>query len=198
MNIFLTCLMILFATYAQAQSREQQEIILASEAAPDHISNEASFMIFDGGEFHYIKKGSNNFTCMVIREPKGRFEPACLNREAMASVFPTYEMHMKLMYEAGLSMEETLQALARAHQQGQIPNATTGSLVYMMSPNNKVYDYRRQALVSSPVHQMYFYPKLNDETFSLEPGSVFLWQGYPHLSALIVVLNRDDPTAGPN
>ena len=65
---------------------EEAEIAAASEAAPSHITGNATFMIFREGRFETISKGTNNFTCLVMRNPQGRFEPACLNEEAMSSV----------------------------------------------------------------------------------------------------------------
>ncbi len=157
----------------------------ASEAAPEHITSAATILKFTGTEFIPIQKGTNNFTCFTVTEPKGRFEPACLNKEAMRSVFPTYALHMKLMYK-GFSYTETSKKLGAAYKKGEIPTAETAALVYMMSPNNIVYDPKTDAVRPFPTHQMYFYPKLENETFSLKKGPPWLWQGFPHMSALIV------------
>ncbi len=164
-------------------------IAQASEAAPSHITNDATYMDFKDGRFVKIKTGKNNFTCLVVHEPKGRFEPSCFNDEAVRTILPAYEMHMKLLYQ-GLSYEKTYEALDKAFKNGKLPTAETGALVYMMSPNNKFYHDGK--LSHSPVHQMYFYPKLEDKVFSLGEGPVFLWQGFPHLSALIVTVPAVD------
>jgi hypothetical protein len=164
------------------------EITHATEGAPGDISKNASFMAFNEGRFHLIKQGKNNFTCLVIRDPKGRYEPSCLNEEAVRSILPTYEMQMRLLYE-GKGYNTTWHTIEHAGHRGELPIAETGALVYMMSPNNKYYDNRKNTLVDSPVHQMYFFPKLKDKIFSLPDGGPSLWQGFPNHSALIVVVD---------
>ena len=180
---------LLFSCCSLAQSPQDiAEIRMASEAAPDHISAQASFLKFENGEFVRIKTGTNNFTCFVVRDPNQRYEPACLNQEAVRSVLPTYEMQMKLLF-GGASYNEALAQIALAYEQGRIPTAETGALVYMMSPRNQIFDAASGKLVPTSIHQMYYYPKLPDETFALENGPPWLWQGFPHMSALIVVVD---------
>ncbi len=169
---------------------DAQEIMSASEAAPEHITEFATFLKFKDGDFLTIKKGVNNFTCFVVREPKGRYEPACLNQEAMRSVFPAYELHMTSLYN-GLSYGETYKDIKLAYEKGKIPTAETGSLVYMMSAKNKMYNPKSGERYPTPIHQMYFYPKLSDKTFSLKGGPPYLWQGFPHMTALIIVVPRE-------
>ena len=173
-------------TFAETDS---QEILLASEGGPEHITSDASFMKFENSKFVYIKRGKNNFTCLVMREPKGRYEPACLNAEAMRSVFPTYQLNLNLLY-SGHSYEETYQEIEKRFKESKIPTAEAGALVYMMSPNNLRYIPSSDSLIKMPPHQMYFFPKLANETFSLEGGPPWLYQGFPHMSVLIVVPNE--------
>lgn len=127
----------------------------------------------------------------MVSNPQGRYEPSCFNQQAMRSVFPAYELQMKLLYQ-GVSHPETDKKLAEAARQNNLPAAEHGSLVYMMSKHNKYYNSHHDSLGSSPVHQMYFFPKLADSTFSLKSGSPMLWQGFPHLSALIVVVHSEN------
>jgi len=165
---------------------DQEEIASASEAAPAHITKEATFLTFEKGRLVKIKSGKNNFTCFVVREPKGRYEPSCLNEQAVRSILPAYELHMKSLY-SGLSYDETYAVLDNAFKKGKLPTAETGSLVYMMSPYNKFYKHKEGKLISSPIHH------LDERVFSLGNGPVFLWQGFPHLSALIVAFPSEAP-----
>lgn len=182
----LTLCSVAFSAQASALTdEERQEIKYASEGAPSNVTDNASFMKFEDGQFKLFKKGSNNFTCLVVRDPKGRFEPSCFNQEAMRTVFYTYQFHMAKLY-SGHTEQQAMAAIAKAH----LPVAETGSLVYMMSPNNKMYNYKKEKLGTTPIHHMYYFPKLPNETFALGKGSPRLWQGYPHLSALIVVIDK--------
>lgn len=169
---------------------EKQEITYASEAAPKHITDSASFVMFRGVTFKTIKKGSNNFTCLVLRNPNGRFEPACLNKQAMETVLPTFEYHTARLY-AGVSTKQVMDEITKKFEADELPTAETGALVYMMSPNNRAYIEESAELISFPPHQMYFMPRLSADVFSLEdstfsPGSPWLFQEYPHMTSLIV------------
>lgn len=188
----VVCLCLTSKGYTLTQS-DLEEIEHASEGAPVHITDKATFLKFEQGKFSVIKKGSNNFTCFVVREPKGRYEPACLNEQAVRSILPAYELHMKLLHE-GVSYKDTHTALDEAFKKGKLPAAETGSLVYMMSPHNKFY-YKGK-IYPTPIHHMYFYPKLDNEVFSLKGGPVSLWQGFPHVTALIVAVPPADTSSG--
>lgn len=130
-----------------------EEIALASEAAPLHITDDATFLKFKNDRLVTIKSGKNNFTCLVLRDPNGRFKPSCLNYQAVFSILSAYELQMKSLYN-GLSNEEINAALDKAFKNGKIPKAETGALVYMMSPNNKIV-YKGK-LVSTPLNHCDF------------------------------------------
>jgi len=169
---------------------EKQEVTFASEAAPNHITDSASFVMFRDGKFKTIKKGSNGFTCLVVRNPHGRFEPACLNEPATESVLPTLEYHTARLY-AGATKKQVMEEIAKKFEMNELPTAKIGALVYMMSQNNKAYLEDINKLIPFPPHQMYFMPKLSDDVFSLaestfSPGSPWLFQEYPHMSSLII------------
>jgi hypothetical protein len=187
---FISLLFISTALSAQATDLKEHEMIQteishASEGAPEHIVEHASFMQFVDGEFHLIKTGSNGFTCLVVREPLGRYEPTCFNPPAMKSVFYTYQMHMKYLY-MGYDCSQTYQKIVQAFEHEKLPLPEPASLVYMMSPNNQNYYPQSKVVKKCMAHQMYFYPKLSDETFALASGGSSLWQGFPAMSALIV------------
>lgn len=191
-NVLFLVLSLWIGNVQAAEFSDERIIGMASEGAPKHITSGASFMKFEAGKFRSIKKGKNNFTCVIISDPNGRYEPSCFNEEAMRSVFPSYELNMKLLYE-GKTYEFANKELMKEFEKGRLPSAEHGALVYMMSPNNRGFNPNTKILKSTPIHQMYFYPKLSDETFSLSGERVFLWQGFPHLSALIVVVNEVTP-----
>ena len=189
-KLYTLALLLFYVATAQAsdlKANNDIEIAInqAGEAAPKHIVKDASFMRFEQGKFHLIKTGSNGFTCLVVHEPNGRYEPSCFNTPAIKSVFYTYQMHMKYLY-MGYDEKQTYQKLVDAFKQGDLPLPETASLVYMMSPKNINYDPSTKTLRKGMPHQMYFYPKLTDTTFSLGERGPFLWQGFPAMSALIV------------
>lgn len=183
--IFISTVLTAQASDLKENEKIEMEIRQASEGAPAHIVEHASFMRFVDGAFQLIKTGTNGFTCLVVHEPLGRYEPSCFNPPAMKSVFYTYQMHMKYLY-MGYDYAQTYQKLVQAFENGTLPLPEPASLVYMMSPNNQNYYPQTNTVKKGMPHQMYFYPKLSDETFSLAADGPFLWQGFPAMSALIV------------
>lgn len=180
-----------FSPAFSLEADDEKVIAMASEGAPDNVTANATIMKFREGKFHTIREGENNFTCMVISDPQGRYEPSCFNEEAMRSVFPTYQFQMKHLYQGKLHAEVD-KLIEHEFNEGNLPTAEHGALVYMMSPNNLGFNPATNQVEATPVHQMYYFPKLADETFSLSSEGVFLWQGYPHLSALIVMINSEE------
>ena len=139
MKVLHILLLSLLAMPLLASKFSDSEIIaMASEGAPDDITSKATIMKFDNDQFRTIRKGKNNFTCMVISDPQGRYEPSCFNKEAMRSVFSTYEFQMRQLYE-GKTHEVVNQEIQEEFKKGHLPTAETGALVYMMSPNNKMF-----------------------------------------------------------
>ena len=189
-NLMFVLLLILSAPLFAQESSNKSVIAMASEAAPDNVTDNAAIMKFQNGDFYTIREGKNNFTCMVISDPQGRYEPSCFNEEAMRSVFPTYQYQMAMLYK-GKSHAEVSALIESEFKKGNLPTAEHGALVYMMSPNNKGFNPETKALEPTPIHQMYYYPKLTNKTFSLSSKGVFMWQGYPHLTALIVVIDDE-------
>lgn len=183
----------MFSTPLFAQEYSNKDVIsMASEGAPNNVTDEAAIMKFENDDFHIIRKGKNNFTCMVISDPQGRHEPSCFNEEAMRSVFPTYKYQMEMLHK-GKSHDQVNSLIELEFKKGNLPTAEHGALVYMMSPNNRWFNPTTKTLEPTPIHQMYYYPKLSNKTFSLSSKNVFMWQGYPHLTALIVVVPGSAP-----
>ena len=75
----------------------ESEVPDAQEAAPKHITQEATFLVWSVDRYITKIKGTNEFTCLVLKDMKGRFEPSCLNKAAMESVLPVYEYQTQLL-----------------------------------------------------------------------------------------------------
>lgn len=169
----------------------EQQIEAAKTAAPAHITDNASYMVWTGSTFKKIIEGTNNFTCFLLTDPKGRFEPSCLNEEAMRSVFPVYAYQTRMLY-AGQAFLSIIDDIARKARDGEFPAAGHGGLVYMMSQENKWYSHREGRSYDVPPHLMFYYPTLSLESFGFTEdfGQPDLTQEYPHLSTMMLMMDK--------
>jgi len=133
----------------------------------------------------YLLKGESEFVCLVLRDPKGRYEPSCLNQAAMVSVLPVYEYQTKML-EEGMSIQVITQNIKTKSINGEFIAPPPGALVYMMAPNNKYYDFSSKKLVDIKPHIMMYFPKIEAESigFNGQGGIPGFYQEYPHLSVV--------------
>ncbi|MBV1909799.1 MAG: hypothetical protein KUG78_10795 [Kangiellaceae bacterium] len=188
MNKFwISCALLMASTIGFSKNNEKvsKEIQQAQQAAPIQVTKDASIRVWENGSFKEVVKGTNGFTCLVLKTPQGRFEPSCLNSQAMAFVFHTYEYHTKMRYQ-GVPEEIILKNLKKMSVTAELPAPVEGAIVYMQSENN-VYE-RNGKLSSVPPHLMFFTGKLANNGYGFDglPDYPGVFQGYPHLSALIV------------
>ena len=182
MRLFGTLFLILFSSLAKAS---ESELIDAAEGAPKHITAYASYMVWSGDKFVQKLKGSNEFVCLVLQDSKGRFEPTCLNRAAMKSVFPVYEYQTQLL-QKGEDISDIHKAIESKFKQGEFEAPLPGALVYMMSKRNKFYDHFNQRLVNVGPHIMLYLPKQSESSLGLngENGLPGFYNEYPHMSVI--------------
>ena len=163
----------------------EEEIAMARESAPPRITDDASVMAWQDGRYVEISEGSNEFTCLVLRDAFGRFEPSCFNQAALDAVLPVYEYQTRAL-EKGRSITEIHTEISRRAENGELPQVQPGALVYMMSPRNRYYNFWTKELVDVPPHIMLYYPKLEqtDLCFDGEDGLPNFFMEYPHLSVV--------------
>ncbi len=167
-----------------------QEISMAAEAAPEHITNNARYLQWSQGSFVEIKKGSNAFTCLVLRDHKGWFEPSCFNKPATDSVLPVYEF-LSQQLELGKDITDIHSSIDRMSKSGQFTPPAQGAIVYMMSKRNKYYDHFGKVLYDPPPHIMLFYPHLSSDETGLngQHGLPSIDSAFPHLSVIMIPID---------
>lgn len=177
--------MLILVIFSQLALAYETELEDAAEAAPKHISKSASYMVWSGGKYVLKLKGSNEFVCLVLRDDKGRFEPSCLNKAAMKSVFPVYEYEAQIL-QKGNNIADIHKAIERRFKQGQFKAPMPGALVYMMSKRNKFYNHFEQKLMDISPHIMLYLPKVSESSLGLngQDGLPGFYNEYPHLSVI--------------
>ncbi|ALU44600.1 hypothetical protein [Pseudoalteromonas rubra] len=163
----------------------ETEIAQAKEAAPVHITQNASYMVWEEDRFVTKIAGSNEFVCLVLTDGQGRFEPSCLNKQAMRSVFPVYEYQTRMLLQ-NMPIQEiykNIEAMAKAKT---LPEPGPGALVYMMSHRNKFYDHFSKKLLDVGPHVMLYLPRIEKDSlgFNNKDGLPMFYNEYPHLSVI--------------
>ena len=194
--IIFVPLVLSIKSLAQPLASDDQ-IAWAKKAAPENITDKASYLALEknsnSGLWEYVKKiqGDNNFTCLLLTDPQGRFEPSCLNEQAMKTVFPVYQFQTQSLY-AGISIQDIDNSILEMVNKGKLPKPTHGELVYMMSNDNKWYDHVEKVMTFPPPHLMFFQESMDDGIYNLSDSVslVKLSHPYPHLSVLIIQLKN--------
>ncbi len=161
------------------------EIEAAREGAPAHVSTKASVMVWGDGKFVTKVKGTNSFTCLVLRDDKGRFEPSCLNAQAVKSVLPVYE-YLTQKLEECVDIKVIYKEIEAKAKLGEFPKPEAGALVYMMSKRNKFYDHFGGKLMDLSPHIMMYSSRVEADSlgFTGEDGLPMFYQEFPHLSVV--------------
>ena len=206
-SIIVLSSIILVATTTLAQSEKpglpkilprDLEIDLALSSAPEHLRADASIYLLGEQGYELTKKGTNGFTCLVIRGPE--FTPPgwenhisgwCFDEESMRTVGKVMLERAKL-YRQGLSYEEVRNKINAGFASGEYVAPSKIGIIYMLSPVNKVPDHRTGKIFDYVPHVMYCSPNIINDDIGV-PEEVhtgdqnYVWSGLPFL-----------PTTGPH
>jgi hypothetical protein len=126
------------------------EILLARNAAPASISNDATILVLGRQGYETAVHGKNDFVCMVERgwmeafdspefwNPKVR-GAECLNRQAARSILSIADLRTKMVL-AGNSKSQILSALKVAFDNHQLPALENNAMAFMMAKSAYLYD----------------------------------------------------------
>jgi len=141
------------------------EVTLARSAAPRAISDSARVLVLTRTGFVEAARGSNGFTCVVMRSfpgdetapgfwnPRVR-APYCFNAPAARTVLPPMLAQVEWLL-SGVSPAEVGARYKRAYASGEFRAPEAGSMVYMQSPEQYLNDEVKRA---GP-HLMFFYDR---------------------------------------
>ena len=192
-SIFISLVLLISWVALQAFAKNQPglaphmhpDVVLAKQGAPEHVSAEATIMVWQGDKFSTLIHGGNSFTCLVLRDDKGRYEPSCLNKAAMQAVFPVYEYQTAQLAKGNniKTIHANIKKMAKA---GTFTAPAPGAVVYMMAEDNKYYDHFSNTLMDISPHIMLYYPALDaaELGFDGDNGIPMFYDEYPHLSVV--------------
>jgi len=152
-----------FAPYLIAD--RAAEVALARSAAPGNVSDSATVLVLTRTGFVEAVRGTNGFTCVVIRSfsgspddpnywnPKVR-APHCFNPPASRTMLPVYLKRAEWVL-AGASSAEVAARTDRAYAAKEIPMPAAGAMAYMTSPRQYLVDENPHWMP----HLMFYYDK---------------------------------------
>jgi len=121
------------------------EIALARTAAPKWISDSATIMVLGRTGFTEAVKGTNGFTCLVVRSLSDpltaperwntkELAPHCFNPPASRTVLPTVLKQTEWVI-AGMTPDQIIKQFDRAYATHEFVTPENGSMTYMLSPS---------------------------------------------------------------
>jgi hypothetical protein len=134
------------ADYLMQPEAEQR---LAASAAPSNITADATFEVLTENGYRVASKGSNGFTCLVLRswaaptfgpgplrEPAFSYPalraPICYDSVASRTVLPYQKLRARLGLQ-GKSLDEIAHAVSEAYASGELHRMEGVSFAYMFS-----------------------------------------------------------------
>jgi hypothetical protein len=145
-----------------------EEVALARSAAPPRISDSASVYVMTDTGYVEVAKGTNGFTCFVIRslintgvdsvttwQPQLR-APHCFNAQATRTALPNilYRTRSILRGVPAARIEAGVRAAYASHRW---PTSEVGAMVYMLSPRQWLTGNNTDWSPWKP-HLMFFFP----------------------------------------
>jgi hypothetical protein len=155
----------------QPQLPRDLEIELALNAAPKHLRDTASVLVFEPGGYVKAREGSSAFTCIVSRRGGDVF-PVCWDAEGARTLLPI-ELDAAKQRLAGRTNADIDRAVAEGFKDGRYrPPAKTG-IAYMLSPLRYRIDEQGHAVRSNVnPHVMFYGPNLSDADIGGARGGV--------------------------
>jgi len=135
----------------------EREVALAKSAAPEYISSQASIYVLKRGGFVRQIKGTNGFTCLVLREDGGGIAPICYDQEGSQTIFPS-KLYQTELLEQGKSWEEAERAVYDEYAKGRFRAPRRAGIAYMLSTENHLHDPGSGKTFNYPPHVMIYAP----------------------------------------
>ena len=132
------------------------EVTLARSAAPRAVSDSATVLVLTRTGFVEAVRGSNGFTCLVVRSFSGDVDdpgvvkdpgfwnprvraPHCFNPPAVRTVLPAMLTHAKWVL-SGTRPEDAAARTRRAYATREFAPPAPGAMAYMLSPQQHIVD----------------------------------------------------------
>jgi hypothetical protein len=125
-------------------------VSLARTSAPKNVSDSATVLVLTRTGYVEASRGTNGFTCAVIRSFNGSLTdpglwspkvraPHCFNAAATQSVLREFQKRTEWVM-SGMSTTDYSARVKRAYDAHEFPLPAAGAMAYMMSPKQHLAD----------------------------------------------------------
>jgi len=168
-----------------------EEVALARSAAPPHVSDGATVMVWDGDAYTVGVEGRTGVVCYVSRSWPQSLEPHCFDDEGARTILPIHMLQVRRRHEG--AAEEAIDAeIAEGLARGELQVPGRPAMSYMMSEGQKLVSDDGRPVGAWLPHVMLYYPDLSPDALGLfgDPSpdaAVVTDPGTPLSSVMIVV-----------
>jgi hypothetical protein len=175
--------------HIDASTPRDQQMSLAMSAAPKEVADDATIYILGAKGYEVARQGSNGFNCIVDRDHKaGGVAPECYDVEGSRTLL-TVILKTEEMRAAGASEDAIQQQIDTGYKSGLYKAPAKPGIVYMLSPNNYLYDADADTFRHIPGHLMFYAPYMTpkDLGYKSTPKMPFLGDPGKPYAVMIVV-----------
>ena len=179
--------------YDASVPRERQ-VELALSAAPEEVSRDATVYVLGKTGLEKEREGTNGFTCLVQRDYHGTIlvsiAPKCYDAIGTEAFLPVDLLQEELRAK-GKPEERVSAEIAAGYKSGRFKAPGKPGFLYMMSPENYLWDPLTKKSSNFPGHLMFYAPYATAKEIgysALRPGLVPIIADPGEPDAMIVVV----------
>ncbi len=172
----------------------ERRIQLALSAAPEEVSRDAAVYVLGSRGLEKEREGTNGFTCLVQRDFIGKtlvsIAPKCLDAVGTEAFLPV-DIRQEELRAEGRSEAQIDADIVAGYKSGRFKAPSKPGFLYMMSPENYLWDPLTKKSSNFPGHLMFYapYATATDIGYSrLRPGLVPIIADPGQPDAMIVVV----------
>ena len=140
----------------------EREIPLALSAAPRQISEHASVYVLERNGYVLARKGSNGFTCLVVRDYPQDLAPVCHDSEGTRTVVPRL-LHEAELRAQGKSEQQIREEINEGLRTGKYRVPQRVGVAYMLSSETVGFVPELGHAIPVKPHVMFYAPYLRNE-----------------------------------
>jgi hypothetical protein len=139
-----------------------REVALALSAAPSDISEHASVYVLERNGYVLARKGSNGFTCLVVRDYPQDLAPVCHDPEGTRTVVPRLLREAELRAQ-GKSEQQIREEINEGLRTGKFRVPQRVGVAYMLSSEAMGFVPELGRAIPVRPHVMFYAPYLRNE-----------------------------------
>jgi hypothetical protein len=145
----------------------EREIALALSAAPPQVSEHASVYVLELNGYVLARKGSNGFTCLVVRDYPQDLGPVCHDPEGSRTVVPRLLREAELRAQ-GKTEQQIREEINEGLRTGKYRVPQRVGVAYMLSSEAMGFVPELGHAIPVKPHVMFYAPYLRNEDIGVQ------------------------------